>query len=53
METAPVDPLPIFATTIPPFLRFAQMPLDDSNQSWQRRSAIAASPQRLIGILPE
>ena len=37
---------------LPP-LRSGQILLDDSDQSWQHRSASVASLRRLIGFLPE
>jgi len=44
---------PFSATGILPSLRSGQIPLDDSDQSWQHRSASVASLRRLIGFLPE
>jgi hypothetical protein len=49
----PLAPRPILATIILPALRSGQIPLDDSDQSWQHRRASVASLRRLIGFLPE
>jgi hypothetical protein len=44
---------PFSANGILPPLHSGQIPLDDSDQSWQHRCAIVASLRPLIGLLPE
>ena len=52
-ELRPFPRAPFSASGILPSLRSGQITLDDSDQSWQHRSASVASLRRLIGFLPE